>query len=128
MEELLILLLQGVIELAVQVLAYWPLDWPWSERDDAVSGAFGWMLLLIGLGAGAGLLANLVHPHLVIHVGWARIAMLIAGPLINGYISWRIARWRRDARSVDASPARHFWYAWAFSLGFVAIRFAYGVR
>jgi hypothetical protein len=56
-----------------------------------------------------------------------RLANLPVAPLVSAYIAQAIARRRREANPLIA-PRNHFWKAFWFTLGLVAIRFAYATR
>ena len=130
MEELLIVIIQGIGEIALQIVAYSPfdlLDWP-SMRTDGRAGPWTWSLVLVALGAILGGVVDALHPHVLIAASWGRISCLAAGPAVNGYVAQRIARWRLNRGNASISPRTHFLYDAVFSSGYLLIRFGYATR
>lgn len=125
MEQVLVLLVQFLLEVGLELLVYFPFDWPWADKNrNGNFGCFG-LLLFAGLGCGTGALANLFLHHLLIPWAWLREVNLLLAPLFSGYVSWLVAKWR-SGRTAGDRPFWHFWSAFVFTLGFVLIRFAFG--
>jgi hypothetical protein len=132
MEELLIVVLQGLFEVLLDVLSYLPFDLSRSaspssstrrDTDDLLAGCFLWFMG----GCVAGGLSLLVFDRSFLPTRKLRIANLVAAPVMAGFVSRTIAR-RREARGAFADPRRSFWQAFSFSLGVVLVRFAWGLR
>jgi hypothetical protein len=127
MEEFLIVLLQLVAELVFDVLAYWPFDWSFSRRSakpDGIAAACGLLFLTGGVLAAFSLL---IVSHTIISIGAFRILNLILAPIGSGLIFSSVARRRRRATE-GIVPRDHFWMAFCFTLGWVAVRFAFATR
>lgn len=123
MEESLIIVFQLLIEGVLEVFTYYPFDFPTASsgrKDDM----FAWFIVLfIFLGGLLGFLFTLIiAPNVMLPYAWMRIANLIVGPVLSGYISYQFAdkRWRKDKRIV---PVRHAIYAFMFTLTFIVVRF-----
>ena len=125
MEEVLVVVLQGLVEFLVEMLIYFGIDLPW-RRDDGRAGC-GWVVLLLLLGAGCGWAADLLWPRLLLPYFWLRLANLAVAPLAAGALSWAVAD-RRRRRGAALIPVSHFWSAFAFTLAFNVVRFAFGQR
>ena len=127
MEEVLIVILQLVFELAVQLLLYGGIDCitMWVEKNDKPGGVGCLLMFIFALmGVGFGAFANLFHPGAFLPFGWLRIANLIVGPLLAGGVSWLFTDWRRR-RGARLVPIMHFWFAFFFVFGFNLVRFVY---
>ena len=128
MEELLILIFQPLLEIFAQILASGLIDLlGWGRdvesRHDSSGCAVG--LLLFILGCGLGWLSLLLIPHTLLPWAWLRIANLIVGPLVSGWISWRISVLRKRTNKW-VSPSRHAWFAALACFGIVLVRFSFG--
>jgi hypothetical protein len=127
MEEIIVLLLQGIIECGIELLAWLPFDLAVGGAPDR-GGSWGvGVVLFLVIGAGMGALMNALTPHLLLPYPWLREANLVLAPFASGWLSWMLAKWRLK-KNDRARPARSFWYAFCFTLGFVVVRFAWGVR
>ena len=125
MEEVLIVILQLFFELLFQLLVYGGFDllaW-WIDKHEKGLGCLA-MLIFALIGAGFGGIVNLIHPGTYLAYEWLRIANVIVGPLLAGWVSWLFAEWRRR-RGAKLVPSLHFWFAFCFVLGFDLVRFAY---
>ena len=128
MEDLIIAILQALFEFALEIFSYTPFDWPFSSRsqpesDTIVGRCFSWFVggcLLSWLMMFIFKRTFISHPAL-------RIANLVLAPITSAFISQAIAR-HRSKRNSYIIPCNHFWQAFWFTLGIVAIRFAYAVR
>jgi len=127
-EDLLIAILQGLFEFALEVLANVPFDWPLSTRNTSEprSLPIACFLWFVG-GCLLGSLSVLLLKHTWIRFSPLRIANLPLAPLVSAYIAQAIAR-RRQETSPQIVPRNHFWKVFSFSLGLVAVRFAYATR
>jgi hypothetical protein len=128
MEELLIVIIQFLIEFALDVLANIPFDWPSRDRtspepEDLSFRCFLWFCggCLI---AGASLL---IVKHTIIAISVFRMANLALAPIASAFLSHRIAG-HRAKENPFIVPRNHFWQAFWFTLGLVLIRFAYASR
>jgi len=125
MDDLLALLIQFVIEFVLNVLVDIPFEWPSRYRKtperDRIAGICTFWLIL---GAALAGLSLLVFPRSLIAVPALRVANLLLAPFVSGLLSLLIAR-RRAETNPNIVPRNHFWQAFWFTLGLVAIRFAY---
>ena len=128
MEELIVFLLQFILEVTVQLIGYLPIDLLCKNSGNSKVSNQGRFYILFIIGVGFGLMANYFHPKVFIHLSELRIVNVIAGPFINGYVSYKLSVWRNETKDKGGEPKDHFWYAFVFSLGFVLIRFMYGER
>ncbi len=125
MEELLTVIIQFVLELLLEVLANLPIDWPSRKRSTPESTSVFWQCLLwCGGGALLGGLSLLLLPHSLIQLPPLRIANLLLAPLLSGAVSWWLTQ-QHSRRNANLLPRYHFWRAFGFTLGLVALRFAY---
>ena len=132
MEDLLILILQGLAQILFEFFAYWPWDWlwyssPYDRRETASNGTWWAALVSLGLGAFVGWASLHFFPDVLVKWSWLRIALLVISPLGSGYVALTMARWRREQNQF-IDPATHFWIALCFSIGLVWVRFAFAIR
>ena len=124
MDDLLVVLIQCLAEVAWEMLLYFGFDWPASKRSDRSIGtgftSFG--LFLIGLGIGYGV--SLVLPYSLIHHGFPRLAIVVLGPLLTAYASYRLALWRIVKWGGDIDPRRHAITGACFTAGYSIARVA----
>ena len=129
MEDFLIVILQGLIELLVEAIVYIPFDWPFGYRSIPQSsvGIVGrcalWFVSGCLLAGGSLLVLN----HTWISLPAFRIANIVLAPITSGYIAKFLAV-RRSRKNPDIIPENHFRQAFWFTLGLVLIRFVYAVR
>ncbi len=130
MEDILVLILQGIFEFIVEVFSYAPFDfdWPWSDKSrqepESIIGRCVFWFVAGCLLAGVSLL---VFRHTLIALPALRVTNLVAAPLASAYLSQFLASRRaRDNRSII--PRHRFWQAFWFTLGLVLIRFVYASR
>jgi hypothetical protein len=129
MEDLIVLVLQAFFEFVVGVLAYLPIDlipysWRREPDPDALAGyCLGWF---IG-GAVLAWLSLIVFHHTFIHQPSLRIANLALAPLASAFLAEALAK-RRERSNPFVVPRNHFWQAFWFTLGLVAVRFAFAAR
>jgi hypothetical protein len=128
MEDLLIAILQGLFEFALEVLANIPFDWPSRARETSEPRSLGvaCFLWFVG-GCLLGALSILLLKHTWIRLSPLRIANLPLAPLVSAYIAQATARQQQETNP-KIVPRSHFWKAFWFTLGLVAIRFAYATR
>ncbi|MBI3775579.1 MAG: hypothetical protein HY273_08500 [Gammaproteobacteria bacterium] len=125
MEEILVALLQFAFELVLNVLSYFPFDWPSKHRSSIEpESVAGWCVLWASLGAAMGGLSLLLFEHSLIHASWLRMLTLVSSPLLSAYLSQGIAV-ARVRNNSNIIPRNHFWYAFWFSLGVAVVRFIY---
>ena len=124
MEEFLILLIQFLIEVVGQALVSIPFDCACRIRDKPEHHAFGVAALFLVVGGMVGWISFGFVPGLV-HVPALRIATLFVSPVLAGTFAYQIARWQARTRNPFLVPRYHFWYAFSFTLGLAAVRFAY---
>src|ERR1700761_2355753 len=92
MEDLIIAIIQGIIEFALEVLSYLPFDWPLTEKTPmSLSGK---CVLLFIAGCGFALISILILKHTWIPFSVLRIINLILAPVTSAFISGAIARYR----------------------------------
>jgi len=132
MEDLLILILQGLAQIAFEVFAYFPWDWAWYSRPyNEKENAFGncltvWTTSLI-VGGLLGWASLHFFPDVLIKWGWLRIVLLFLSPLGSGCMALAMARGRQEKNEL-VSPWFHFWLSLCFSAGFVGVRFDFAHR
>jgi hypothetical protein len=128
MEELLILLVQFVIELIGDVLCSGLFDLPLPEqsRNTRAARLVVYASWLLGGAAVAGLSLLVFDHSLIARPGW-RIANLLAAPYCSALVAEFMAK-RRQMAGRDTDPGHHFWRSLWFTLGLVAVRFAYVSR
>ncbi len=125
MEEVLVLVLQGVFEVGLEVLFYGGLVWPSSDaRTDSASAWAVGGILTFALGAGLGVFFNFFFPHLLVPYPWLRIANLVLGPAASGLFAWCVALWRSQYRR-GVAPGQHAAFAVLFTIAFATVRYAY---
>lgn len=130
MEELLIVVLQGLLELAMQLLCSVPLSaWSWRGEPDCPESRRGCLVLalLVLAGAGLGWLSLLVVPVCVLPWPWLRLANLVVAPVLSGLCSWWIANWRARA-GAGGHPGAHALRSGLACTAFVLVRFLWGGR
>jgi hypothetical protein len=125
MEDLIIAILQGCFEFIIEILGFWPFDWigPTGWPRSLAGKCFAWFSIGCGLAGLSMLFLNrtwITHPAM-------RMANLALAPLTSAFLSQAIAR-RRARHDESIVPRNHFWQAFWFTLGVVAIRFAYAAR
>jgi hypothetical protein len=128
MEDLIITIFQALFEFLLEVFFYIPFDWPSTSRsqpesETIIGSCFGWF---IG-GCILSWLLMLVLNHTFITHPAFRIVNLVLAPITSAFVSQAIAR-HRSKRNHFIIPRNHFWQAFWFTLGIVAVRFAYAVR
>ena len=128
MEEFLVLLIQFVIEVLFESLGYLPFEWATTRKDrgprESIGGACTAWLLIGALVGGASLI---FLDHSLLHHAWLRIANLVVAPVCAGCIAEVFAARRRATRPW-IEPRHQFWYAFWFSFGIAAVRFAYTIK
>ena len=130
MEEILILLLQGLAELLLQILGSGMLDfcgWWADGLDGTLSRAWMTTFGLFVAGCAMGGLSLWLMPHSLLPWAWLRIVNVVLGPVSSGWISWMFATWRAQ-RHRNVVPWHHAVGAAAACLGVVLIRFTWGIR
>jgi hypothetical protein len=130
MEDLLIVLLQGLFEFVFEVLFS-----PWFgvldllDLLDTPEDSHWWVYVLwLWLGATLGGLSLLVAPRSMIALPALRIANLVLAPIVSGLIAHAVARRRRRRLRLEIVSYRRAWQAVCFTLGLVVIRFAYATH
>ena len=128
MEEFLIVLIQFIVEFFFNIVAEIPFDWPSRNRKtpepERIAGwCFGWLLLGGFIAWGS----TFVFSPTFISIPALRIANLVLSPIASGLLSLFIARHRAHTNP-NIVPRNHFWQAFWFTIGLVAIRFAYASR
>lgn len=130
MEELLIILIQGLIEVIGEIFFYSffdCIDCPLANRHDIKVSTFSKAIFYLLIGVIFGSLSLLIIKHTLIHYQALRMVNLFCAPFLSGLIYWKIAQFRKARKSI-IEPKAHFWFAFCFTLGFAIIRFAYADR
>lgn len=132
MEDILILILQGLAQFLFEFFAYFPWDWfwyrtPYDTRDTTSDGTWIAAILSLILGALIGGLSLYLFPDVLVKWGWLRIALLVISPLGSGMMSYQMAKWREE-RNTFIHPPTHFWIGLCFSVGLIWVRFAFAHR
>ncbi|QBB71241.1 hypothetical protein ELE36_13235 [Pseudolysobacter antarcticus] len=117
-----------VLEFAIDVLAYAPLDWFFDWRDFPEPRTL-WLASLLWFAGGCVLawLSVLLLTHTFLAIPALRIANLALAPIASAFLSQALAR-RRKKSNAAIVPRNHFWQSFWFTLGLVTVRFAFAVR
>jgi hypothetical protein len=125
LEELLVIAIQGLLQLLVESIVYIPFDWPSKNRvtpDPQRVWPKAGILFFVGCVFGG--LSVFVFEHSLLTLSAFRVTNLVAAPLCSAFLSKAIANRRRDTNA-NIIPRNHFWQAFWFTLGLVMVRFAY---
>ena len=127
MEEIIIVIFQAVIEIVFNVLINIGVDWVvyFWERDDNNPTSLKCFLMFLA-GTIIGLLSWVFIPKVMLPYSWLRILILFLSPVLAGFVSLQIARFK--AKRGDVWPWRHFWYSFFACLGLVLVRFVFCAR
>jgi hypothetical protein len=123
-EDLLIVLIQFLIEVIGQALISIPFDCACRVRDKPERNAVLISALFLVVGGAVGWISLAFVPGLVRNPA-LRVATLFLSPVLAGVFGYYIARWQSRSRNPLLVPRYHFWYAFSFTLGLAAVRFAY---
>jgi hypothetical protein len=124
MEDLIVLVLQGIFEFIVEVLCYVPFDWPRTRDTTSLTET---CFALFALGALLAGVSVVFFRHTFLALPALRIANLMLAPIASAYLSQALAR-RRARRGADSVPRDRFWQAFWFTTGLVAVRFVLATR
>jgi len=131
MEDILILIIQGIIEFLFELFGYLPWDLWWyarpKEGDESDFGFGVWLFSSVILGGTLGYISVFVFPNVIIKFGWLRIALLFLSPLASGFFARQMALHREERGRISDSET-HFWLSFCFSMGLVWMRFAFAHR
>ena len=97
----------------------------YDERSDKNQTLLKCILMFIA-GTILGLLSWVFIPKVMLPYSWLRILTFILSPVLAGFISLQIARFKAKRREVW--PWRHFWYSFFACLGLVLVRFVFCAR
>jgi len=122
-EEILVAILQFLFEVVLQSLVSLPFDFC-PRRDYPESDRTSLTILVLIVGVACGIVSVAVFPYSHLHHSWQRIAGLVASPLLAGAIAYCVAELRMAFNPFLVSR-HHFWYAFTFTLGLSAYRFAF---
>jgi hypothetical protein len=124
-EEGLIVVLQFLVEGFAQMP--WDLFWYREPKNPnrVPAGTIGFASLVAGASVAGVSLA--VFPNALTRSPEFRVAQLAAVPFFAGFTGWTTAKLFQRKRG-HVTPAHHFWWSLLFSLGFVAVRFAFAKR
>lgn len=127
MEELLILVLQGLFEFLFDVasgLGHWPLTN--DTKQEKKDGLNSWLIWVFAGGLMA-VLSLVAFRHTFIPTPQLRIANLLLAPVASAFLTQHIAK-QRALTNPNIIPRQHFWQAFWYAIGFVVVRFAYVSR
>jgi hypothetical protein len=118
-----------------EILAYLPWDWLFFRSGNSVltsleaEDRYQLLVAALSFGVGAGVGWGSLHylPDLLAKWAWWRMASLLVLPGLSGGLAYAMAK-RRQRTQPQARPWPHFWRAFLFTFGLVAVRFAFGVR
>jgi len=122
MEEFTIVILQAVFEIAINILTNIGFDlvaYFWEKGDENKTSSKCFLMFLAG--SGIGLLSWVFIPKVMLPYSWLRISTFFLSPVLAGFISLQIARFK--AKREEVWPWRHFWYSFFACLGLVLVRF-----
>jgi hypothetical protein len=123
-EEILIVVIQFLIEVIGQALFSIPFDCACRIREKPEHHGAWWAFLFLFIGGVVGAISAAFIPALV-HSPALRVAGLFVSPIIAGVIGYQIATRQSRTRNPFLVPRYHFWYTFSFTVGLVAVRFAY---
>jgi undecaprenyl pyrophosphate phosphatase UppP len=123
MEEILVAIIQFLVEVVGQALVSFPFDFC-PRRDSQRNDRTPITILVLILGVACGWASVALFPFTSLRSSALRIASLVASPLLAGGIAFVVAEWRMR-RNPFVVPRYQFWYAFTFTLGLSACRFAY---
>jgi hypothetical protein len=127
-EELLILLVQVLGELAVNILINLPFHWPWRKRATPnQDSGFPVGLFWLALGCLLGWISTLLFQHTLLPLPALRVLNVVVAPIAAAYLAQTLAR-RAAQNKPDINPQTDFWQAFWFTLGFVLVRLACASR
>jgi len=122
-EDLLLAILQFAIEVLGQVLISVPFDCACRIRRKPEDQPVVFAILFLVVGTIVGVISLAFIPPLIPGPG-LRIASLLISPFLAGALGRYIALWQSRTRNPLLVPSYHFWYAFCFTLGLAALRFA----
>ncbi len=127
MEEIIIVILQVALEVVLNSFACIPFDLGSysNERADKNQTSLKCFLMFL-VGTIIGLLSWVFIPKVMLPYSWLRILTLFLSPVLAGFVSLQIARFK--AKREDVWPWRHFWYSFFACLGLVLVRFVFCAR
>jgi hypothetical protein len=121
-EEILVALIQFVLNVIWRAFLFLPFNFCPFRDFPSSRATVSFLAIVFG-----GLLAwGSLHffPDAYFRYAWLRIAVLVVSPLFAGWFGYIVAEVRAGlGHSVESRD--HFWSAFAFTLGFSVIRFAY---
>jgi hypothetical protein len=128
MEEIIVIVLQFLFELLLDVGTFFPFDLPSKNRRTPEPSllALGCCFWFAG-GCACGWLATFVFKNTLIASGALRMVNLVVAPLVSAALSQAIAK-RRARDNHHIRPRNHYWRAFWFTTGLVAVRFVYAAR
>jgi hypothetical protein len=133
-EEFLIALLQGLAELALQILVEWPFDFTLGSGErraslsDAEPSGFWWGVGSLVAGVVLALVSLIVVPHVLVPSAGIRIANLFVAPVASAWVAYRSAKLRQARNRPWLDPDLHGWCAFLFTAAFTTLRFMYARR
>lgn len=131
MEEILVVILQVIFELALQVLAELPWDLFVGSRESASPRETGpglWVVLSLVAGGAVGGISLLIFPETLIHWSDARMANLLVAPALTGCVAFAFSRSTIGPTGKPSHPRLRGVCAACFTLAVALIRFTYATR
>lgn len=127
MEEFFIVMLQMLLEMAVDIFCYTGFDWPGFDSGSKDENFICWLMIFLILGAVIGMASVWLFPTLLIKIGALQMINLLLCPALSGLTAWKLARWRQrhDSKIV---PWMHGIYGTVFALSYIGVRFTLGTR
>jgi hypothetical protein len=141
MEEILIAIVAGSIELVAEILAgipwqlllellYWIYVHDRSTSSKPTSaGQYLVLAIVVGtvLGTGLGGLSLLFLHRTLLHNSWIRIANIVVAPVLSGLLAQRVTP-RTNAKGMLATPRLRFAFSSTLTFSLVLVRFVFAVR
>ena len=136
MEDLIVVILQLIFEVALQVLA----EMPWDlfidsrmstskpARPARPAGPGLWIFLSLVAGAAVGGLSLLIFPTTLLHWPSVRMLNLVIAPAISALASIGFSRVRLGRNRKPGDPTARAVFAACFTFALALIRFTYAAR
>ena len=116
MEEILFFLLQIVIEIAIEGVAYSLTSKSIAKRQSPNGTGVGVTAVYAIIGGILGGVSDLLYSHVLLPQMWMRIANLLVTPILFGGLATCLPR------SGTSTNTRQFWNAYFFAVFFAATR------
>ncbi|MFL5328284.1 MAG: hypothetical protein ACJ8C4_05170 [Gemmataceae bacterium] len=122
MEEILVLIIQIIFEVAFESMFFIPFDLQ-TSRHEKTGEPYGclWYFMMALVGGGLGGLSSFFVPHFVLHSSAMRAANFFLAPLFAAGVAFAFSSWRKGG-GAKTHPPIHAISAFCFVLAFAAVR------